>query len=454
MSPLTPPSVCFYFQVHQPYRLNDLRITDIGELHGDGYFDEARNKAIFRKVAEKCYLPANARLLQMIKNNPDFSAAFSLSGVFLDQCLEYGPDVLESFRALAKTGQVEFLAETYYHSLSYLYSLEEFCLQVKKHVAAIKNYFGVTPRIFRNTELVFSNEIAQAARMLGFHGILAEGADHVLHGRTPNVPYETPWFELPKASQKIIAKYRIHSKPQPSIKVLLKNYKLSDDIAFRFSDRSWKEYPLNTEKFVKWVRGNMGHSVNLFMDYETFGEHQWADTGIFDFLEVLPRKLKEQGIACESPSRVLKAWGNRPCPSIDAHGFVSWADMERDLSAWKGNHLQEAAFNGIYRLEKMIKQAADPRLTETWRRLQTSDHFYYLSTKYWSDGDVHKYFSPYSSPYEAYRRFSHAVEDLRVTLEELRIENGKLKVTTISKANRRTEKKPRNQKLFKSRSSR
>lgn len=415
---ITRPSVCFYFQVHQPYRLKDLRITDIGEMHGLDYFDDVRNREIFCKVAEKCYLPANKRLLQMLKDNPDFSVAFSLSGVFLDQCSEYGPDVLQSFRALAKTGRVEFLAETYYHSLSYLYSMEEFCVQVSKHVATIKKLFGVTPTVFRNTELVFSNEIAQAARLLGFNGILCEGADRLLEGRSPNIPYETPMFDLPRNSRNVIAKYRIHRKVPKSIKVLLKNYRLSDDIAFRFSDRSWCEYPLNSEKFVDWVAGNIGHSVNLFMDYETFGEHQWADTGIFDFLTVLPAALAQRGISCKSPSRIIAEWGEKPCPVIDAHQYVSWADMERDLSAWRGNHLQEAAFNGIYRLEKLVKSVADPAITETWRKLQTSDHFYYLSTKYWSDGDVHKYFSPYSSPYEAYRRFSHAIEDLRFTLEE------------------------------------
>ncbi len=440
MSYQHPPSVCFYFQVHQPYRLGDLRIVDIGEMHGKGYFDEDRNRAIFRKVAEKCYLPANARLLKMLKRHPECSVAFSLSGVFLDQCKEYGPDVLASFRKLAKTNQVEFLAETYYHSLSCLYSLEEFCMQVSKHAREIKKCFGVTPHVFRNTELVFCNEVAQVARLMGFSGILSEGADRILGGRSPNMPYEPPAFALPAASQRVIAKHRVHPRASKTIRILLKNYRLSDDIAFRFSDRNWSHYPLHADTFADWVAGNHGHSVNLFMDYETFGEHQWADTGIFDFLEVLPDTLLRHGIECKSPSEILKDWGKRPCPVLDTHEWISWADMERDLSAWKGNHLQEAAFNGIYRLEKLVKSVADPSLIETWRKLQTSDHFYYLCTKYWSDGDVHKYFSPYESPYEAYRRYSHAIEDLRVTLEELKMENGKLKIVGVSTRTGRSDK--------------
>lgn len=417
------PSVCFYFQVHQPYRLNDLRITQIGELKGSGYFDEDKNRAIFRKVAEKCYLPTNALMLDLIKRNPHFKISYSLSGVFLDQCAEYGKDVLDSFKALADTGNVEFLAETYYHSLSSLFSLEEFCEQIKRHTLTIEHLFGKRPQIFRNTELVYSNEIAQIIRLMGFKGILAEGADHVLHGRTPNVPYAPPKFRLPLASEQVIRRHRVHAKPERDIRLLLKNYRLSDDVAFRFSNRSWVSYPLHADTFTEWARNSGGHTVNLFMDYETFGEHQWADTGIFDFLAALPFFFDRSGMQTFTPSETLTKWGKKKCDTLDAHNHVSWADIERDLSAWRGNHLQEAALAGIYALEHDVKQVGDPQLLETWRKLLTSDHFYYLCTKYWSDGDVHKYFSPYESPYEAYRRYSHALADLKIAVEELRMEN-------------------------------
>ncbi len=407
-----PPSICFYFQVHQPYRLRDLRIGEVGELKGKSYFDDEKNRAIFRKVAEKCYLPANALMLKLLREHPGFSIAYSLSGVFLDQCREYGEDVLESFRALARTGRVEFLGETYYHSLAYLSSLEEFCMQVKKHSDTIEKLFGTRPTVFRNTELIYCNELAHVVRLLGFRGILAEGADHVLQGRSPNVPYAPPAFRIPRASERIIAKHRVHPAPSRDIRILLKNYRLSDDVAFRFSDRSWIGFPLHADTFTHWLTASGGHSVNLFMDYETFGEHQWADTGIFSFLEALPSEWNAQSIGTLTPSGVLDAWGKRPCETLDVHHYLSWADMERDLSAWRGNHLQESLFHRTYALESAIKKTGDAELLETWRKLQTSDHFYYLCTKYWSDGDVHKYFSPYDSPYEAYRRLSHALEDL------------------------------------------
>jgi alpha-amylase len=418
MSSKTPPNICFYFQVHQPYRLKDLRVTEIGSMNG-GYFDDETNRCIFRKVAEKCYLPANALIERMVKEHPGFTVAYSLSGVFLDQCREYGQDVLESFQRLAKTGRVEFLAETYYHSLSSLTSVGEFCEQVKKHADTVQELFGARPQVFRNTELVYCNEIAEIARLLGFKGILAEGADRVLHGRNPNVPYEPPAFRLPADTEKLVRSHGIHATAPEKIRVLLKNYRLSDDVAFRFGNRSWKNWPLSSDTFLDWTAFAEGHSVNLFMDYETFGEHQWADTGIFQFLEAFPAGLHGRGMQALTPSQTLAAWEHRPCETLDAHAHVSWADMERDLSAWRGNPLQEAAFVGVYALEQAVKRMKDPILTETWRKLQTSDHFYYLCTKYWSDGDVHKYFSPYESPYEAYRRYSHAIEDLRLTVARM-----------------------------------
>ena len=415
MTHYTPPTVCFYFQVHQPYRLKDLRVTDIG-TEDLSPFDEEKNHAIFRKVATKCYLPTNEAILGMLKAHPEFHVSYSLSGVFLDQCEQWGQDVLDSFRALAKTGQVEFLAETYYHSLSALHSTGEFCEQVGMHVRAIKRLFGVTPAVFRNTELIFNNEIAQTVRLMGFKGILTEGVDRLLLGRAPNQPFVPPAFRIPASKEKIIAAHRPLPKRSTDIHILLKNYRLSDDIAFRFSDRNWASYPLFSGTFADWVKDTGGDCINLFMDYETFGEHQWADTGIFDFLRSLPHAFAQRGIKTATPSKVIGDWKaakHDNTPIYDAHHTISWADSERDLSAWLGNHIQNSAMRSIYALEKIVKATKNDGLIEQWRKLTTSDHFYYMCTKYWADGDVHKYFSPYDSPYEAYRRFSHAIFDLK-----------------------------------------
>jgi alpha-amylase len=413
------PSICLYFQVHQPYRLRDLRIGEIGHM-GLQYFDADKNRSVFRKVAEKCYLPANALMLELLHAYPEFRISYSLSGVFIDQCREFGEDVLASFKALAETGRVEFLAETYYHSLACLTSLPEFVEQVGLHVREIEKNFGQTPKIFRNTELIFRNELAHVARLMGFCGILAEGPDHLLHGRSPNMLYRPPRFRMSRQQERAIAQYRPHEKPKRDIGVLLKNYRLSDDVAFRFSDRSWIGFPLTAERFTDWLTSGGGHTVNLFMDYETFGEHQWADTGIFDFLRTLPRIWRERGIQTRTPSETIEAWkcSHHQADAFDAHSFISWADIERDLSAWQGNTIQGAALQALYALEHNVKATEDPGLIAAWRKLQTSDHFYYMCTKYWSDGDVHKYFSPYDSPYEAYRRFSHALCDLRSAIEQ------------------------------------
>lgn len=412
------PNICFYFQVHQPYRLRDLRAFEIGNGM-ENYFDDEKNRAVFRKVAEKCYLPANNLMLELLQQYPEYRIAYSLSGVFLDQCGEYGEDVLDSFRALAKTGRVEFLAETYYHSLSVLKSLDEFCEQVSMHTRKIKELFGQTPSVFRNTELIYNNELAQIARLMGFSGIMAEGADHLLSGRSPNEPFSPPQFRLAPSQESIIREKRPFDKRSRDITILLKNYRLSDDVAFRFSDKSWMGFPLNADTFTDWLCSSGGHSVNLFMDYETFGEHQWEDTGIFEFLRALPRIWEERGIKTALPSEVIQSYKKENREQYDVHKHISWADMERDLSAWQGNRIQDSALEALYALEHPIKESGDASLLESWRKLQTSDHFYYMCTKYWSDGDVHKYFSPYDSPYEAYRRFSHALCDLRSRLKEM-----------------------------------
>ncbi|ALM10044.1 MAG TPA: alpha-amylase [Candidatus Peribacter riflensis] len=411
------PLVCLYFQVHQPYRLRDLRITEIGKGTEPDYFDHEKNRSVFRKVAEKCYLPANRMMLSLLERYPDFAIAYSLSGVFLDQCEEYGEDVLESFRRLGATGRVEFLAETYYHSLSSIRDTEEFCEQTTLHIRKIEDLFGMTPSIFRNTELIYSNDLAQTVRLMGFKGILAEGTDHLLQGRSANLPYMPPRFRLPRSKEMLIARHRPLPQRSENISVLLKNYRLSDDVAFRFSDKSWVGFPLKAETFTDWLLGGGGHSVNLFMDYETFGEHQWEDTGIFEFLRTLPRIWQERGVHTATPSQVLAAWEQTTAPIYDVHSLISWADTERDLSAWQGNQIQTSALKAIHELGPLVKATGNANLINTWRKLQTSDHFYYMCTKYWNDGDVHKYFSPYDSPYEAYRRYSHALCDLKSRVE-------------------------------------
>lgn len=408
------PLLCCYFQVHQPYRLRDLRFTELGDAAVE-YFDAERNHQIFRKVAEKCYLPANALLLRVLNEYPEFSVAFSLSGVFLEQCEEYGTDVLESFRQLVATGRVELLAETYYHSLSAVFSQREFCEQIEQHVSKIQTVFGVRPVLFRNTELITSNQIAAIVRQLGFRGMLTEGVDRLLNGRSPNFPYRPNSITLAEAHQEILRQPVDAGTDRFSL--LLKNYRLSDDIAFRFSDRTWVGFPLTAEKFTDWLQGERGHSINLFMDFETFGEHQWADTGIFRFLESLPAVWQARGYSTATPTQVLERWNAGASETYDLPEAISWADTERDLSAWRGNQIQEAALRGIYALEDAVRQSGDERLITDWRKLQTSDHFYYMCTKYWNDGDVHRYFSPYDSPYEAYRRFSHALWDVRLRLE-------------------------------------
>ncbi len=378
------------------------RIFDVGQDRS--YFNDQSgtsldNKAIVEKVARKCYLPANATLLENIKNNPDFKVSFSISGIALEQFEKFKPEVIDSFKALVDTGNVELLSETYYHSLSSIYSEEEFVNQVKLHRKKIRDLFGVTPTVFRNTELIYSNDIAKMVENMGYKGILAEGADHVLGWRSPTFLYK------PVGTEKI--------------KLLLKHYRLSDDIAFRFSSREWKEFPLTAPKFADWVASHNGNgqTINLFMDYETFGEHQWEDTGIFEFLRHLPGEiLKNPDNNFITPSEAIDRY--EAVSELDVPYHVSWADTERDLSAWLSNDLQKEALDTIYELGKEIIHINDPELMEDWRRLQTSDHFYYMCTKYFNDGDVHKYFSPYESPYEAFIAYMNVMQDMRLRLEE------------------------------------
>lgn len=390
--------VCFYFQVHQPYRVRQYSVFDIGK--NSNYFFDEKNKEILHKVAKKCYLPTNKLLLRMLRDNPEFKISYSFSGTVLDQFEEYSPEVLKSFQDLVDTGQVEVLDETYYHSLSFLYSKDEFKNQVKLHSNKIKSLFDYKPTVFRNTELIYNNELAKYIEDMGYKGILAEGADHVLGWRSPNFLYR------PATCDKI--------------KLLLKNYKLSDDIAFRFSNKGWNEHPLTVPKYAKWINANNGNGnvINLFMDYETFGEHQWADTGIFRFMEALPSELlKHPDNNFMTPSDVVEKYD--PVSELDVHNLTSWADLERDLSAWLGNNMQKSALSKIYELESKVKSSGDEKLIDDWRKLQTSDHFYYMCTKWFSDGDVHKYFNPYDSPYDSFIAFMNIINDINKRIESI-----------------------------------
>jgi alpha-amylase len=386
------PSVCFYFQVHQPFRLRNYGLFDVG--HKSDYFDDHKNREVALKVARKCYLPTNQLLLELIERHAgDFKVAFSLTGTALEQFERWCPDVLESFQRLVATGCVELLGETYHHSLSFLQNRREFDLQIDAHRARIETLFGTKPRVFRNTELIFNNEVAHHVAQHGFEGVLAEGADRVLGWRSPHFVYAPPG--------------------RSDLKLLLKSYRLSDDIAFRFGDRQWQDHPLSAEKFASWIHAvnGLGHVVNLFMDYETFGEHQWAETGIFEFLRHLPREVLAHGDgAFVTPSEAVQSFP--AMAELDVPDFVSWADAERDLTAWTGNAMQRSALRAVFELREPVLETGDPKLIEDWRRLTTSDHYYYMCTKFFADGDVHKYFSPYESPYEAYVAMLNVLTDL------------------------------------------
>ncbi|MBY5958887.1 glycoside hydrolase family 57 protein [Membranicola marinus] len=391
-------AICFYFQVHQPYRLRQYRFFDIGKNHN--YFDDFANRTILRKVADKCYLPTNKLMLDLIeKYGSKFKIAFSLSGTVMTQFKEYAPEVIESFRKLADTGCVEFLAETYAHSMSSLKSETEFKRQVESQVAMVQELFGKTPTIFRNTELIYSDDISDMVAAMGYKAQLSEGAKHIMGWRSPNYLYT--------------------SASSPQLKLLLKNFTLSDDIAFRFSNQGWEEWPLTTEKFVGWLNAlNPSEEiVNLFMDYETFGEHQWKETGIFDFLRKLPEQVFENSdFQFLTPAEVVDQF--QPISPMHVRYPISWADEERDLTAWLGNEMQNEAFDRLYQLEEKMKNVSDPKLRHDWNLLQTSDHFYYQCTKWFSDGDVHKYFNPYESPYDAFINFMNVLADFKLEVDK------------------------------------
>ncbi|MEN8252901.1 MAG: glycoside hydrolase family 57 protein [Patescibacteria group bacterium] len=395
------PQICLYLQLHQPYRLGDFDLFDIGSEIS--YFDAAdkHNAKIFKKVARKSYLPMLRLLLQLSKASPSFKLALSASGIFLEQAMAFEPKIIKILKLLAKSQQVEFLAETYYHSLSSLYSEKEFEEQVAKHSKVIKKLFGVSPIVFRNTELIYSNDIAKLVEKLGFTGVLTEAVPRYLKSR--------PRTKIYKSSTKA------------SLPLLLKHAQLSDDIAFRFSDPNWSDYPISASKYFTWL--NKYHEdaiINLFMDFETFGEHQWKDTGIFDFFKKLVKKISKSKTSCfKTPSElfnsILTSDGQVEAMVervYDVPEPISWADVDRDLTAWLDNDLQQDSISKLYELEDQILKSKDQKLLEDWRKLQCSDHFYYMCTKWAADGDVHAYFSPYDSPLEAYRKYSIVLADL------------------------------------------
>lgn len=390
--------IVLYLHVHQPFRVRQYSVFDTAVSHD--YFDEQaqdtdrNNERVLRKVADKSYRPMNALLEKMLATHPDFEVSLSITGTFLEQAEMWAPDVIDSFKRLVDTGRVEIVSETYYHSLAFFYSRDEFERQVEAHRAKIRELFGVETQVFRNTELAYNDELAKWADDYGFKGILAEGWDPVLEWRSPNHVYKP-------AGTKDIA-------------LLMKNYHLSDDVAFRFSDKDWSQWPLSAETFTDWTNASIDQQpiLNLFMDYETFGEHQWADTGIFDFFESFVGKwLDNPNNTFYTASGAIDSF--EPVGEISMPNTVTWADTERDLTAWLGNSMQQEAMAHIYALEDDILRTGDLELIADWRKLQTSDHAYYMCTKWFSDGDVHAYFSPYESPYDAFLYYINAIRDVR-----------------------------------------
>ena len=388
-------SVCLYFQVHQPTRLRQYRFFDIGK--DSHYYDDFANRTILKRIAQKCYLPMNELLLEAIKSSKGkLKLAFSISGSALEQFDRYAPEVIDSFKALAETGSVEFLCETYNHSLASLGSAQEFKHQVTKHKEAVEKYFGVAPKTIRYTELIYSDEIGKSVYELGFKTMLTEGARHIMGWRSPNYLYK--------------------SDVKSGLKLLLRNYSLSDDIAFRFSDKGWGEWPLTAEKYLGWLKESEGEIVNLFMDYETFGEHQDASCGIFDFMKALFRLVvADADLEFVTPSRA--ATKHRPVSELEVPEAISWADEERDLSAWLGNELQQDAYNKLYALEEKLALADDAALWADYGHLQESDHLYYMCTKFFSDGEIHSRFNPYDTPYEAFINYMNVLSDFSIRVD-------------------------------------
>ena len=391
-------TVCLYFQVHQPLRLKTYRFFNMGKDHN--YLDVSANRSIMQRVAAECYLPMNNLLLKLIRENEGrFKVTFSISGLAIEQFRSYTPDVLDSFRELAKTGCVEFLAETYSHSLSSLISPEEFKKEVEAHTALMQSEFGYTPTAFRNTELIYSDSIGEQVAAMGFRAMLAEGARHVLGWKSPNFVYANALDQ--------------------KLRLLLRNFKLSDDIAFRFSNQGWGEWPLTADKYAGWLADDntTGEVINLFMDYETFGEHQKASSGIFQFVENLPKAMLATG-QLEFATVTEAAAAHQPTGVLYCLHAMSWADEERDVTAWLGNELQNEAFRKLYGLQEKVNALNSKDFNYVWNFMKASDHFYYMATKWFSDGDVHSYFNPYDSAYSAFINYMNVLSDFDIELDK------------------------------------
>lgn len=392
-------TLCFYFQIHQPVRLRRYRFFDIGKRHD--YFDEYVNRSTIRRITEKCYLPMNHLIMDLIKRyGTNFKVSFSISGSALEQFALHAPEVIESFKELAKTGSVEFLAETYAHSLASLSDTDEFERQVQRHTAKMEELFGQKPVTLRNSSLIYSDQIGERVAAMGFESMLTDGAKHVLGWKSPNFVYTNVM--------------------NPRLKLLLKNSRLSDDLTLRFSDHSWHEWPLTADKYARWLKDSTQDSeiVNLFMNYETFGENQLAETGIFEFMRSLPEYIfSTTDFEFLTPSEAVKK--HQPVASLHVPYPISWADEEKDITGWLGNELQNEAFEELFKMQPKVEALNDPELNEDYSRLQASDHFYYMRTKLFSDNDYHRYVSPYETPYEAFINYMNVLSDFVARVEDM-----------------------------------
>lgn len=408
-------AICFYFQIHQPFRLKTYRFLDIGNDHY--YYDDFANDDIITRIAERSYLPGCEMLKEMFATyGKKFKVAFSISGIALEQIEQYVPEFIDSMKDLVQMGNVEFLTETYSHCLASLTDPEEFRLQVKSHSDKIYQLFGQRPKVLRNTELIYSDDISQLVYGMGYKGMITEGAKHILGWKSPNYVYS--------------------SAAAPKLKLLLKNSKLSDDITFLFNNTEWNEYPLTADKFINWISElpDEEQLINLFMNFETFGELQPRESGIFEFMKALPRFAFEKGIDFITPSEAVAKL--KPVSELAVPFPMSWADEARDTSAWLGNDLQKEAFKKLYSIAERVRLCSDKRIKQDWLYLQASDHFFYMSTKHLNDGSVHSHYSPYESPFSAFTNYMNVLADFIVRVEEqypLTIENEELNalLTTI-----------------------
>lgn len=418
-------TLCFYFQIHQPVRLRRYRFFDIGKRHD--YFDEYVNRSTIRRVAERCYLPMNHLIMDLIKRyGTNFKVSFSISGSALEQFALHAPEVIESFKELAKTGSVEFLAETYAHSLASLSDTDEFERQVQRHAAKMEELFGQKPVTLRNSSLIYSDQIGERVAAMGFESMLTDGAKHVLGWKSPNFVYTNVM--------------------NPRLKLLLKNSRLSDDLTLRFSDHSWHEWPLTADKYARWLKDSTQDSeiVNLFMNYETFGENQLAETGIFEFMRSLPEYIfSTTDFEFLTPSEAVKK--HQPVAPLHVPYPISWADEEKDITGWLGNELQNEAFEELFKIQPKVEALNDPELNEDYSRLQASDHFYYMRTKLFSDNDYHRYVSPYETPYEAFINYMNVLSDFVARVEDMeKMRNiAGNKITEEEKSSEKKKRTPR-----------